>query len=117
MYINDAKHKANIEFTQDGIKAAAATFIGGYGAGEPFNYEFDVPVEEIDITFNKPYYLEVTATEAQILKDKGIPFCGKTPKPQSTINTSIIEIAFNDKAKVEKLLNTVRNKNNHTPKP
>lgn len=69
------------------------------------------------ITFNKPYYLEVTATEAQILKDKGISFCGKTPKPQSTINTSIIEIAFNDKAKVEKLLNTVRNKNNHTPKP
>ena len=53
--ISSALHKANIEFTQDGIKAAAATFIGGYGAGEPFNYEFDVPVEEIDITFNKPY--------------------------------------------------------------
>lgn len=55
IYITDAKHKANIEFTQDGIKAAAATILGGGGAGEYFNYIFDVPVEEIDLTFDKPY--------------------------------------------------------------
>lgn len=55
VYIKEALHKANIEFTQDGIKAAAATIIGGMGAGSPFDYEFDVPVEEIDITFDKPY--------------------------------------------------------------
>lgn len=54
-YINTALHKASIEFTQDGIKAAAATILGGYGAGEPFDYYFDVPVEEIDITFDRPY--------------------------------------------------------------
>lgn len=54
-YISSALHKANIEFTQDGIKAAAATFLGGAGAGSPFDYQFDVPVEEIDITFDKPY--------------------------------------------------------------
>lgn len=54
-YISTALHKANIEFTQDGIKAAAATFLGGAGAGSPFDYQFDVPVEEIDITFDKPY--------------------------------------------------------------
>ena len=54
-YISSALHKANIEFTQDGIKAAAVTFIGGAGAGSPFDYEFEVPVEEIDITFDKPY--------------------------------------------------------------
>ena len=54
-YISQAKHKANIEFTQDGIKASAATFIGGSGAGEMFDYLYDVPVEKIDLTFDKPY--------------------------------------------------------------
>ena len=55
LYIDSAKHKANIEFTQDGIKAAAATVVGGLGAGGDFDYFYDVPVEEIDLTFDKPY--------------------------------------------------------------
>lgn len=55
LYINDATHKANIEFTQEGIKAAAATVLGGAGAGVGFDYIYDVPIEEIDLTFDKPY--------------------------------------------------------------
>lgn len=55
LYINSAMHKANIEFTQEGIKASAATFFGGAGAGGGFDYLYDVPVEEIDLTFDKPY--------------------------------------------------------------
>ena len=54
-YIETAKHKANIEFTQDGIKAAAATFEGGAGAGGMFDYLFEVPTEVIDLTFDRPY--------------------------------------------------------------
>lgn len=55
-YINDAKHKTKIEFSNDGIKAAAITDAGGSGAGEcGFDYKFDVPVENIDLTFDKPY--------------------------------------------------------------
>ena len=55
-YIGDAIHKANIEFTQDGIKAAAVTIGGGAGAGEPeFDYIYEVPIEDIDLTFDKPY--------------------------------------------------------------
>lgn len=54
-FVGAALHKATIEFTQDGIKAAAATMIGGAGAGEDFDYYYDVPVEEIDMTFDKPY--------------------------------------------------------------
>jgi len=64
LYINKISHKSNIEFTQDGLKAAAITYAGGKGAGETFNYYFEVPVEEIDLTFNKPYMF--------IIRDKKI---------------------------------------------
>lgn len=54
--ITDARHKADIEFSNDGIRAAAVSAEGGAGGGGfGFNYEFDVPIEDIDITFNKPY--------------------------------------------------------------
>lgn len=54
-FIGHVKHKATIEFTENGIKAAATTGGGGYGGGGFFDYIFDVPTEEIDITFDKPY--------------------------------------------------------------
>ena len=55
-YIDKAVHKATIDFSNDGIKAAAATAMGGKGStGCDFDYLFDVPVKEIDLTFNKPY--------------------------------------------------------------
>lgn len=55
-FINKAIHKANIEFSNDGIKASAATAMGGYGAARGgFDYLFTIPVKEIDITFNNPY--------------------------------------------------------------
>ena len=55
-YISSASHKANIEFSNDGIKAAAATQLGGLGAWDcGFEYDFDVPVKEIDLTFDNPY--------------------------------------------------------------
>ncbi|MBO5180245.1 MAG: hypothetical protein J6B87_07880 [Clostridia bacterium] len=66
-YISDALHKASIEFTQDGIKAAAATSIYGAGAGSPFDYQFDVPVEEIDLTFDKPYMFLIRDKETNEL--------------------------------------------------
>lgn len=54
--IDKAVHKANIEFSNEGIKAAAATGIGGLGAtGCGFSYTYDAPVKEIDLTFNKPF--------------------------------------------------------------
>ena len=55
-YISYASHKANIEFSNDGIKAAAVTGVGGRGGGDcGFYYFFDVPVEKIDLSFDKPY--------------------------------------------------------------
>ena len=55
-YIDSADHKANIEFSNEGIKAAAVTVEGGFGStGCGFEHLYDVPVEEINITFDKPY--------------------------------------------------------------
>ena len=54
--ITKAVHKANIEFSIEGIKAAAATAVGGAGATSGgFEYLYKIPVEKIDLTFNKPY--------------------------------------------------------------
>lgn len=55
-FIDSASHKATIEFSNEGIKAAAATAFGGMGsAGCWFEYLYEVPVEEIDLTFDNPY--------------------------------------------------------------
>ena len=89
-YISDAIHKANIEFTQDGIKAAAATMVGGKGAGEPlFDYIYDVPIEEIDLTFDKPYMF--------IIRDKDtgdVWFTGTVYNPLALEDDNTIEKGF-----------------------
>ena len=59
-YIEKAIHKAKIEFSNKGIKAAAVTLFGGVDAAAfddviYFNYNFDVPAKYIDLTFDKPY--------------------------------------------------------------
>ncbi len=54
--ITSASHKATIDFSNEGIKAAAATAMGGAGAAHGgFEYLYDVPVEIIDITFDQPF--------------------------------------------------------------
>lgn len=55
-FINNVLHKSNIEFSNEGIKAAAATEVYGAGAGAcGFDYIYEVPVEKIDLTFDNPY--------------------------------------------------------------
>lgn len=54
--INPAIHKATIEFSNEGIKASAAASIGGFGSTDcSFNHLYEVPVKEIDLTFDKPF--------------------------------------------------------------
>lgn len=73
-YIAKAIHKANIDFSNEGIKAAAVTSaVGGLGGGvDSFEYEWEVPVEEIDLSFDKPFFF--------IIRDKSsgtVWFTGK----------------------------------------
>lgn len=54
--IDSVSHKANIEFSNNGIKASAATQVGGAGSAScGFDYLYDIPIETIDMTFNNPY--------------------------------------------------------------
>lgn len=58
MFVQDAVHKANIDFSNEGIKAAAVTVLTtglGGTVGLHFEYLWDVPVEEIDLTFDNPF--------------------------------------------------------------
>lgn len=64
-YIDTAVHKANIDFSNDGIKAAATTALGGKGAAScDFDYLYEVPVKEIDLSFNKPFIYFVRDKES-----------------------------------------------------
>lgn len=80
--IDEVKHKANIEFSNEGIKAAAATFVGGAGDDtDIFEYLYEVPVEIIDLTFDNPYLFIIRD------KDSGeVWFVGSVYEP--TIHTS-----------------------------
>lgn len=62
----ETTHEDPIEFSNEGIKAAAVTPEGGYGAGSCyFEHLYDVPVETIDLTFNKPYLFLIINKDTQ----------------------------------------------------
>lgn len=91
MYIVDAAHKASISFTNEGIKAAAATNYGMAGAtGGGFDYFYEVPVKKIDLTFDKPYMF--------IIRDKDtgeVWFTGSVYNP-TAISCRDVNGDFND---------------------
>ena len=35
------------------------------GSGEPFDYKYDIPIEDIDLTFNKPYMFLIRDKKTQ----------------------------------------------------
>lgn len=80
--IDKVSHKANIDFSNEGIKAAAVTAASGLGSARGgFEHLYKVPVEEIDINFNKPYMF--------LIRDKNtgeVWFVGKVVEPTKNIN-------------------------------
>ena len=71
MYVGDALHKADIKFSEEGIKAAAVTVFGMYTSGMYIEEK-----EIIDLKFNKPFIY--------IIKDRDndtIWFIGSLYKP------------------------------------
>ena len=83
-FIDTAVHKANIKFSNEGIKAAAATAIGAGGAAScGFEHLYDVPVEEIDLTFDKPYMFFI-----QDKNTKEVWFTGTVYEPNETLTNN-----------------------------
>ena len=81
MYIDKAMHKANIEFSNEGIKAAAATGLGGLGStGYGFEHLYEVPVVTIDLTFDKPYLFLIREKESG-----EVWFVGKVVQPTEKV--------------------------------
>lgn len=79
-FINSAVHKANIEFSNDGIKAGAATALGGMGGADcSYDYVYKVPVEKIDLTFDKPYLFFVIDKDT-----KEVWFTGTVYEPKES---------------------------------
>lgn len=81
-FIDTAIHKANIDFSNEGIKASAATAIGGDGSAScGFEHLYEVPVEVIDLTFDKPYMF--------LIQDKNtqeVWFTGTVYEPNKKLN-------------------------------
>ena len=64
--IGDIKHKTNIEFANEGITAASSITVFGYGdTTSGFDYIYDVPVEKIDLTFDKPYLFMIVDKDSK----------------------------------------------------
>lgn len=56
IYVSDFISDSNITFSNDGIKALSSTTTVGLGAGaSEFDYYYDVPIIDIDLTFDKPF--------------------------------------------------------------
>ena len=78
-YITDVDHKATIEFENEGIKAAAVSVALGSGdGGSGFDYKFDVPIERINLTFDKPYMFIIIDKES-----KEVWFAGTVYEPKA----------------------------------
>ena len=55
-FLSSGYHSAAIIFSNDGIRAAAKSADGGFGDGDlSFDYRWDVPIEEIDMTIDRPF--------------------------------------------------------------
>lgn len=69
LYIGQAVHQTTVDFSNDGIKASAATaIVGGKGmSGCGFSYSFDVPVETIDLTFDNPYLFLIRDKDSGVI--------------------------------------------------
>ena len=56
VFLNNFRNDTEISFSNEGIKAISYTVCDGLGQGMPdFDYLFDVPIIDIDLTFDKPF--------------------------------------------------------------
>ena len=76
LYVSDALHKANIDFTEKGVKAAAVTVFAVMEATAMVER-----IEPIEVTINKPFVFIIRDK-----KNKEIWFTGTVYEPNSWEN-------------------------------
>lgn len=87
-----ASHKSLIEFSNDGIKAAAITAAGGLGADSMYKYELEVPVKTIDLSFNNPYMYLIRNKETGDIWFVGTVYEGKQGTANLRTSKDSVEI-------------------------
>lgn len=105
-----SSHKSLIDFSNDGIKAAAVTEMGGLGAAAiDYDYLFDVPIKEIDLTFDQPFLYLIRN------KDTGdIWFVGTLYEAENEIPTFTIYSNTEIKEEPSESSNTLKTINEYT---
>lgn len=81
--IDVIEHKADIDFSNDGIKAAAVTVGGGLGdsSGDVFRYNFEIPeekIKKIELNFDKPFIYVIRDKNTGEVWFTGATYEGKT---------------------------------------
>ena len=80
--IDVIEHKADIDFSNDGIKAAAVTMGGGLGAANgDFRYDFEIPeekIKKIELNFDKPFIYVIRDKNTGEVWFTGATYEGKT---------------------------------------
>ena len=99
----ETSHRSTIEFSNEGIKAAAATIVGGRGAAGSYDYYFDIPTITIDLTFDKPFLFLIRNKDTGDVWFVGTLYEGTTNNAKLFIKADSIRIRKEPSASSEKI--------------
>lgn len=101
VFVNTS-HKSTIDFSNDGIKAAAVSSAGGIGAAG-YNYWFDVPIKTVDLTLDKPFLFLIRNKDTGEIWFVGSLYNGNATSAKLSIMVDYISIRKEPSSSSEKI--------------